>query len=279
MSRRAGLYPGLKGFSWAYDGQHTTRNITQNGNAYQEITLLTGGVFAFSGKAVLDLCLVGGGGRSEPYYANIYNGGTGGGGGYMQHYTGISTDELATNAIVVVIGAGGISSTSIPASATQFGVYSANGGDLGSGGSGGGQGSGASSGALSGDGLPKTPYSDTDNFSGMYHGAGGGGGNTCGAMSQTQLRGGAGGTNGGNGGAYVSATPTIAASGGVLGGGDGGLCLTTSSGPQPGSDATYYGGGAGGGAGIYMIVGNHRTTGGNGYQGVCYVRIRKGAAA
>lgn len=104
-----------------------------------------------------------------------------------------------------------------------------------------------------------------DSYFTSYPCAGGGGGS--GYNNGARYKGGGGGSSLGRGEDGNSGTGSAA--GGITGGGKGGDATGSSASEKAGHNATYYGSGGGGGAIRYAETHN----GGNGYQGVVFVRI------
>ena len=273
MSRRAGLLAFASAVEITYSGNYTDELVTMDGSTYRLLTLTSSGTLTASAAVTGDIWICGGGGTGEAWGEN------GGGGGYAATSTGASFQNL-----VVTIGAGGVypgytsqdnlgvdgNSTSISGNVS----LSANGGKsgkleagyYGDGGSGGGNGGDTyySAVAGSGDGIAKKPFGSSY-FSYPFCDGGGGGGYR--SSSSSRYNGGAGGTNGGNGGARSSGGTNGGAGGGHYGGAGGAGTSTQSQ--ATGKAATGYGSGGGGG-GLYQYT---TQVAGNGYQGVCFIRI------
>ncbi len=256
--------------SFTYSGSYNSNVVEMDDEYYLLLELTSSGTLTLGGAATADIWICGGGGTGEAWGAN------GGGGGYAATSTGASFQNL-----VVTIGAGGVypgysshgyvgvdgNSTSISGNVS----LSANGGKsgkleagyYGNGGSGGGIGGYNSYGnsvAGSGDGIAKKPFGSSY-FSYPFCDGGGGGGFIW--NGSIQYNGGAGGTNGGNGSAGSSGYGGYGGAGGGHYGGAGGAYNAA------GSAATGYGSGGGGG-GRYK---DELRDAGNGYQGVCFIRI------
>lgn len=265
MDRRAGLLAFARAVPISYTGSYTEELVTMDGAQYRLFTLTSSGTLSADAQVTGDIWICGGGGTGESW------GGNGGGGGYAATSTGASFQNL-----VVTIGAGGVypgysstESRGVDGNSTSISgdvSLSANGGKsgnkvsgyYGNGGSGGGTG-GNNRSAGTGDGIAKTPFGSSY-FSYPYCDGGGGGGYKKSSTSNT--KGGNGGTNGGNGGANASGSNAGGAGGGHYGGAGGAYNAA-------GSAATGYGSGGGGGG---RNVGNTANAG-NGYQGVCFIRI------
>ena len=236
--------------SITYTGAYTDYGMVtmSDGARYRLLAFTSSGTLSMEQPVNCEVCVVGGGangtnGRGE--------GGDGGAGAYLKNQA-----VSAYNGGPVVVGAGqGVSSI---ADVSVNAVSGKNGGT----------GAGGTT-AGTGDGISKYPFEDTGYslWAGKPHCAGGGqgvyknGGNG--------FTGGDGGTNGSNG--YPRHNDSVSSpsggAGGSYGGGVGG-----SHDSYNGGNATYYGSGAGGGA-CYISNGTSYYNGGNGYQGIVYMRI------
>ena len=261
----------IAGMAIGYTGDYTDQPdvVMSDGKTYRLLTLTGSGTLTLdaSVKADVWLCAGGNGGRGSGYH--------GGGGGNFVQSDGLQL-ELST---VCVVGAGGEATTS-----TSFGEllaeqvtgtqqpsgtsrYASACGASGGGAGGRGTTLNASNRSGFGGGVSTVPFLDTENFD--PHSAGGGGGGLRDREKDDDNSGGAGGSDGSDGESR-SGTGYDAGAGGEKGGGVGGKGSTSGA----GSDATFYGSGGGGG-GYYTSTGGTNTgsAGGNGYQGVIYVRI------
>ena len=262
MDRRAGLLAS-GAVEITYSGSFTDELVTMDGSSYRLLTLTSSGTLAASKPITGDIWICGGGGCGGQM--TNANPSTGGGGGYAASLSNSGFQSLS-----VIIGAGGTggeaggnSSVSGDVSLSANGAYGGNGANwqnYGNGGSGGGGDYNSHIGQ--GDGLAKRPFASAY-FAYPYCDGGGGGGYYV-SRSANRRNGGTGGTNGSNGSAATSGGYNGGAGGGHYGGTGGN---GTSSGKN-GSAGTGYGAG-GGGAGYYSSVGS----GGEGYQGVCFIRI------
>lgn len=237
--------------------QYRLLEIRQSGTLTFDASQLTRGILA-------DVCICNGGQGGGRQSSNH-----GGQGGMLINVYGVRLQNLT-----VVIGAGGTGKTGVSGEGALGGITSIKrSGDanaisapLGLG-SGGGNGANESmSYAIStrfyGDGYGKRPFGDPAYFG--IHSGGGGGGGYYGIATNQHRKGGQGGTNGGDG-SYVSTGGFYGGPAGDASAGAGG------GGASAGANAAYYGGGGGGGGvdGEDSLYGN----GGNGYQGVVWVRI------
>ncbi len=264
---------------WAYSGAHVARQVYFNARTYMEIACTGSGVFSFTGSGNCYVCLVGGGGRSSaPESTATPSGGPGGAGAYLYNHS-FAIDDATQAAFAVEVGLGAQTVGAVTgAGASKFGALTTDTvgteGDGGTGGGGGGNLNANRGGA--GDGILKYPYGDTVNFASPHCGGGGGGGWY--ASGSSYCNGGAGGTNGGGG---TDGTPTgyAGGAGGILGGGAGGNGGSTNAACTPGGDATTYGSGGGGGGGRGILGSAYRNRGGEGYQGIVYIRILKSTLA
>lgn len=262
MDRRAGLLALARTVPISYTGSYTEELVTMDGARYRLFTLTSSGTLSADAQVTGDIWICGGGGSGGSY-------GPGGGGGYAA----TAINQIFQN-LTVVIGAGGVGTSQSDGSQTTVsgGIsLSANGGysgdsavnwHYGNGGSGGGQdgASNYSSEIGQGDGIAKTPFA-SNHFPYPYCDGGGGAGYYH-STSSKRRKGGAGGTNGGNGGSNSTGGYTGGAGGGHYGG-KGANDNSTSG--YAGSAATGYGSAGGGGS--------KGKTGGDGYQGICFIRI------
>lgn len=301
LARRLFFDIDIAGMVVGYTGEYTDEvEVTMSGEKFRLLTLTSSGTLTLSKDVDVDVWMIGGGNGG----ADCEEGdGRGGGGGYSLFVRDIHT--VRNTGIPVVIGAGGTGGVMsekwvededhedggkwvdvhTPATvggqskfgnhATTLATVCANGGC-------GGGGSNNNINGGTGDGLSKYPFEDSTYFE-HPHGGGGGGGKQkiCGSSRDYTYSGGAGGTNGGNGetgSSYSSGSATFGA-GGNCGGGDGGE--GTNGDARHGKNATYYGaGGGGGGRGYFgfnigggLSVSDYYGNGGDGYQGIVYVRI------
>lgn len=236
-----------------------------DGKQYRLLEIKQSGTLSFNAAQLkkgirADVCIVSGGQGGGRGGANH-----GGYGGRMLNLYGLLLDDLS-----VVIGAGGagaassnygsLGGQSTLRRASDAGAM----GPIPGVGTGGGRGGYSSSqGAYQfGDAIGKKPFDDASYFSPHCGGGGGGAYSPGGGGNYT---GGAGGTNGGDGAHRISVGSPQGQPGpaGDASAGAGGAYNAA------GAAASYYGGGGGGG-------GSNGTTdrnGGNGYQGVVWVRI------
>lgn len=253
-----------------YTGNMTDQIVTMTDGQYRLLTLTSSGTLTLSKALNAEVWMCNGGNRGD-------DGGDGGGGGYVAS----QSIALATSTTAVV-GSGG---TTGYGGQTSFGSITpttqSSSGHIIKGASGGGS-SYAGGGSSSGEGKSTYPFGDTLFFVNKPHSAGGGGGGyrwddyTTGYS--TTADGGGGGSNGGNGYSYSENDQGYfdGGWGGTKGGGDGGVA------DESGYNATFYGSGGGGGGtcGEDSVDESSNTVswgdeyyGGNGYQGVIYVRI------
>lgn len=254
---------------------YTGKMTHKDSGLYRYYTITDTGVLTLNRPATLEYWVCGGGGNG---YTGRYNststkraGGGAGGGGYFQ--TGTNTTD--TN-FTITIGAAAADSSIVSASENITALKGGNGGqwtgtssvtaggDGGAGASGGGGGYGGDNDSENrglggvGGGVSTIPFGDS--YFTSYPCAGGHGGSR--GNSSSSYRGGAGGSNGssGNQGGWAN-----------TGGGDAWASAATGGGTISSTGAkaaTYYGSGGAGGCGI-----ENYTAGGNGYQGVCFLRI------
>ena len=246
------VWPTSTPLTYTYTGTSSEKNITYNGVTYKLLTLTTNGTLTFNKRVSVDIWACGGGSNGLNYSSAA---GPGGAGAYCNEL-----DNKTVTTLNVVIGPANTASGTIisgDASLTALGVSNTY-----NGGTGGGAAFSAPDSYIRGygDGKSKYPFGDTTNFD--PHCAGGGGGGLY--FNGWWWNGGFGGTNGGNGEAGEGKSSTFYwKGGGRKGGGTGG-------GNDRGTAATFYGSG-GGGCG--NKEGGIVKYGGNGYQGVCYIRI------
>ena len=248
--------------SITYTGAYTDYGMVtmSDGARYRLLAFTSSGTLSIEQPINCEVCVVGGGANGAKAANGI--GGAGGAGAYLKNQS-----VSAYNGGSVVVGAGqGVSSI---ADVSVNAVSGKNGGT----------GAGAHN-AGTGDGISKYPFEDTGYslWSGKPHCAGGGQGAYEYRNAYGNIRGyngGNGGTNGSNG--YPEGLNEIynpsSGVGGSYGGGVGGSHASYN-----GGNATYYGSGAGGGA-CYISNGTSYYNGGNGYQGIVYMRIPEDQAA
>lgn len=272
-----------------YTGEYSVSEVEKDGVAYNLYRLITSGMLTLFDHGAVWLCGGGAGGHSATSSAS----GGGGGGGYVS-----SADEISAGEYAVVIGSGGM--PNVAGGKTTVAGLTALGGKAGSvtynggaGGSGGGRGShisysytdtpsynDGSDGA--GAGISTYPLSMSDLKAHCAGGAGGRDELVYLQLSSTSAKAysggyGNGGTNGSNGGVKIG-NNTSSGTGGEYGGGNGGLGRGGS-----GYAATFYGGGGGGGGRYCNKSGMDELgsstpvygSGGNGYQGVVYILMKK----
>ena len=245
---------------YGYVGKSKAPKFTYTGNSKVRddgvVELLTSGTLVFLEPKVIDVFMVGGGGRGA-FPASVYNqpsGKGGGGGGYTRTIRKVSVS--LNQSINVTIGAGS-ESNSAAGGSSSFASYSVNGGES-------GKMEGSSTpadgvpGANGGSGGGAGVTSNSDYGAGGSNGGNGesGGGTASGGAGQgfnTREFGEANGklyAGGGGGGRYmISATP-IVSSGGAGGGGTGGWVGEDGKGlyQAAGAGGANTGGGGGGGA-------------------------------
>lgn len=270
-----------------YTGTMTDQIVLMSNVAYRLLTLTSSGTLTLNKSRKVDVWMVAGGNAGA--YGEYY-GGAGGYSGYTQNVT-----LRANLGIAAVVGAGGKRIATRPTEMSQdtwFGGRSSleaigtkapssaglKARDGGTGGGGGGSSTLPTAGT--GNGWSKYPF---ENQSGATlrstgalvsgtnepHSGGGAGGEMYDREDDFYAKGGAGGTNGGSGRTRTAGT-SGAASGGAKGGGNGG----SEAGSGIGGSATFYG--SGGGAGSYYCSRGGEITrgmGGDGYQGIIYIRI------
>lgn len=243
--------------SVSYTGNMVESEITDGENTYRLFTITNSGTLTIGDPTSGDVWLCGGGsaGTSYSYYGNY-----GGAGAYA---ASLMQTELSGDYVVSIGAAQSASSVG-----TLLSVSAVSGRNGGTGGGGYGYTAGGN-----GDGISKYPFGDTAL---KCHCAGGGGGGCYRNSnfdpyygSADQKHGGNGGTNGGNGGSGNTSSFGYG-SGGNYGGGGGNV-----------ANATFYGGG-GRGSSYYNGSASNIESGspsivsaGSGYQGVCYIRIKK----
>lgn len=260
-----------------YTGTMTDQIVIMSNVAYRLLTLTSSGTLTLSKSRKADVWMVAGG--NTEYY------GSGGAGGFSEQENGV---QIA-GSMAAVVGAGG--------------VYSGRGGSRGGlssfggtatkdpkstpstkiGGTGGGGCGNDTFSSGYGDSKSKYPFGDTGGAAAQNtgnivagtdkpHSGGGGGAGSNNLDEDVWYNGGNGGTNGGSGSA-PSGNGNSGGSGGNHGGGNGGKGERGTTDANGGS-ATFYGSG-GGAAGIYVTSSGkaYYGSGGNGYQGIIYVRI------
>lgn len=188
-------------------------------------------------KGVVDLCLVGGGGRGYKGWhtpggttTSYWRGGGGGAGGFVSNYT----EQDLNDDFTVTIGAGSSTEGSAGGQTSVGASFTANGGNspsayqvaaVGRGTSGSGSASSSVNGGNGEDGV--YPFNDATNFA-SYRVSGCGGGGVGGIAGVTSGEGGSGGSGGGgNGGTRDVGNSGTANTGG--GGGGGGVAGSSSS--------------------------------------------------
>lgn len=257
-----------------YTGTMTDQIVLMSNVAYRLLTLTSSGTLTLSKSRKADVWMVAGG--NTEYYDS------GGAGGYSKQENGV---QIAGN-MAAVVGAGavyagieggfgGLSSFGgVATKAPNTNSISRNGG------TGGGTNYMARS---SGDGESKYPFGDTGGAAAQNtgnivagtdkpHSGGGGGGGVTNLEEDLTYGGGNGGTNGGAGEQGPYDWPS-GGRGGNYGGGNGGKGENGTVGSK-GESATFYGAGGGAGGVYVKRSGTARNNaGGNGYQGIIYVRI------
>lgn len=260
-----------------YTGTMTDQIVLMSNVAYRLLTLTSSGTLTLSKARKGDVWMVSGGANGTQY---------GGGGGYTKQVDGVTL----TGSMAAVVGAGSVYATgsSRPGKSTFLG-NTTNAPDISwgvslNGGSGGGGYRGNAGG--SGDGISKYPFGDAAGAKLKSSGAivlgtdkphcgGGGGGGVGDNESDRFYNGGDGGTNGGNGGTITNdSSGESGGAGGDYGGGEGGTGVNDNN-YIHGKAATFYGSGGGGGGYWTNLKGtnNLQGNGGDGYQGIIYVRI------
>ena len=260
-----------------YTGTMTDQIVLMSNVAYRLLTLTSSGTLTLSKARKGDVWMVSGGANGTQY---------GGGGGYTKQVDGVTL----TGSMAAVVGAGSVYATgsSRPGKSTFLG-NTTNAPDISwgvslNGGSGGGGYRGNAGG--SGDGISKYPFGDAAGAKLKSSGAivlgtdkphcgGGGGGGVGDNESDPFYNGGDGGTNGGNGGTITNdSSGESGGAGGDYGGGEGGTGVNDNN-YIHGKAATFYGSGGGGGGYWTNLKGtnNLQGNGGDGYQGIIYVRI------
>ena len=251
----------VSALSITYTGTHTDYGMVtmSDGARYRLLAFTSSGTLSIEQPVNCEVCVVGGGANGAK--ATSSNGGDGGAGAYLKNQS-----VSAYNGGSVVVGARqGVSSVadvSVNAVSGQNGGTGAGGHNAGT-----------------GDGISKYPFEDTGYslWAGKPH-CGGGGQGAYGEPSDKPgydqgFKGGDGGTNGGNG--YPRGSNQVydpsGGVGGSYGGGPGGPLHTI---VATGVNATYYGSGGGGGRYRKKDDGTVKLyNGGNGYQGIVYIRI------
>ena len=267
-----------------YTGTMTDQIVLMSNVAYRLLTLTSSGTLTFNKARKGDVWMVAGGNAGA--YGEYY----GGAGGYSDYTKNVTFK--ANLGIAAVIGAGAKNVATVPnanndtwfggrSSLEAIGTKAPSSAGLRArdGGTGGGADARDNESAGTGDGLSKYPFESQSGatlratgavVSGTNepHSAGGGGGELRDKEYNNYAVGGNGGTNGGAGGARSGGSGH--ASGGVKGGGNGGA----SEAPYQGGNGTFYGSGGGAGS-LYRTKssGSRRYVGGDGYQGLIYIRI------
>ena len=257
-----------------YTGTMTDQIVLMSNVAYRLLTLTSSGTLTLSKSRKGDVWMVSGG-AGATYY--------GGGGGYTKQVNGVTL----TGSMAAVVGAGGLYVADNGPGKSTFLGNTTNAPSTSwpqNGGSGGGGRRGDVGG--SGDGISKYPFGDAAGAKLKSSGAivsgtdkphcgGGGGGGVGDHERDVFYTGGAGGTNGGNGGTITnSSSSESGGAGGDYGGGEGGTGVNDNN-YIHGKAATFYGSGGGGGGYWNNSKGTRdlRGNGGDGYQGIIYVRI------
>lgn len=248
----------------SYTGSYTDQIVQMDSGGYRLLTLTSGGTLTLAQSTTVDIWMCGAGERGHKENSSYMPYG-GGGGGHSS-----SLNDVDINNLTIVIGAASTSPGGYSRLTGSVGLQTNGGGtsdtgeetDGGPGGSGGGAAAYSVAVGGAGDGISQIPFGDS--YFPYAFCAGGGGG------SNHTSYGGNGGENGSDGGRSQSGLGGhYAGDGGARGNGT----LTIN-----GTNATGYGSG-GGGQGAYnnnQVSGdtsNHYTSPGNGYQGVCFIRI------
>ncbi len=267
-----------------YTGTMTDQIVLMSNVAYRLLTLTSSGTLTFNKTRKGDVWMVAGGNAGA--YGEYY----GGAGGYSDYTKNVTFK--ANLGIAAVIGAGAKNVATVPnanndtwfggrSSLEAIGTKAPSSAGLRArdGGTGGGADARDNESAGTGDGLSKYPFESQSGatlratgavVSGTNepHSAGGGGGELRDKEYNNYAVGGNGGTNGGAGGARSGGSGH--ASGGVKGGGNGGA----NEAPYQGGNGTFYGSGGRAGS-LYRTKssGSRRYVGGDGYQGLIYIRI------
>lgn len=300
LARRLFFDIDIAGMTVGYTGNYTDEvEVTMSGEKFRLLTLTSSGTLTLSKDVDVDVWMIGGGNGGAD---SDVGDGRGGGGGYSLFVRDIHT--VRNTGIPVVIGAGGtggvmsqkwvedednedggewvdVHTPATVGGQSKFGNHATTLATVCADGGSGGGGSYESATGGNGDGVSKYPFEDSAYFT-HPHGAGGGGGGFYNSDTDVYYNGGAGGSNGGNGGerAKCGMSYRVRSAGGDYGGGAGGRGVHNTD-EATGGNATYYGGGGGGGAIAYFginIGGDYNPSrydynGGNGFQGVVYVRI------
>ena len=250
----------ISALSITYTGTYTDYGMVtmSDGARYRLLAFTSSGTLSIEQPVNCEVCVVGGGANGASA------GGAGGAGGYLKNQA-----ITKYNGGAVVVGAA--------QAASSVGEVSVNAVS----GKNGGTGAGGKT-AGTGDGISKYPFGDTGYslWAGKPHCAGGGAGGysyRSGADEWDSYSYGDGGSNGSNGSEQTfrrkyGTDNAPGGSGGLYGGGNGGNATSN------GANATYYGSGAGGG-GYYRYYNDDISNGGNGYQGIVYIRIPEDQAA
>ena len=248
-----------------YSGTYVDELVSMQAGDYRLLTLTGSGTLTLPQAVTADIWICGGGAGGGGK-ASTMKDCWGGGGGYIYKSNNIQIKNLQ-----ITIGSSdgdSVLTGDITGTAQSGGLRNPNGS------SGGGGGEGDTSGGI-GVGDTTIPFEDNTVFTPYCDG--GGGGTYTSEEEKRRYSGGNGGTNGSSGSScveesYSGSTPLEAGTGGGLYGGDGGR-ETDGKGSKTATAATGYGSGGGGGTAFY---GENRSTykeGGDGYQGVCFIRI------
>lgn len=256
---------------FTYDGDYVIRDDGV-------VELLTSGTIVFLEPKVIDVFMVGGGGRgSDVYRISLERGGGGGGGGYTR-----TVKKYSVNGSYNIVIGSGSSTAGVAGESTSFGTdLSVAGGESikttdatstyrgGNGGSGGGggvvsnsdYGAGGSDGANGETGYPTS----------IASGAGQGYSTREFGEPTGKLYAG-----GGGGGRYISANTAVVSPGGEGGGGAGGWFSTATKNQAPAAGVANTGGGGGGGArGSSSSGTNSHVLGASGGSGIVCFREAK----
>lgn len=244
-----------------YTGNCTQEEVTMSDKKYLLLTLTSSGTLTLSDTVEADVWLCSGGADGGTMSSNTTDCADGGNGGAFYQKT------VAFKTANVIIGAAnGVS---------QFNDFASTSAGSRAGG-GGGKGASTTLGGYGGTAAPKSTLPFADSFFTRAPCAGGGGGGYY-EKSYLGYNGGDGGSASGAGNYTLNGSTSrgYGGAGGSAGGGaGGGRSQAENSGYPNAGNATYYGSGGGGG-GYYLpsLGSGRRGTGGNGYQGVCFVRI------
>lgn len=259
---------------FTYTGNYLDEIALMDNKCYRLLTFTDSGILSFDKIVIADIWLCGGGGGGNA---------SGGFGAFCN-----STYNSNIKDLVISIGSGGSGSQRNSSSSGSNGGTSIISGDISLQADGGSNPKRASSGGTGcggtyyysdfadscyegglGDGITKIPF-NSDYF--LYSYCDGGGGGAFGETVTKCHYGGNGGTNGGNGETSpgYSSSSGIGGSGGEFGGKGGDVMFY--SGGTDGNNAIGYGSG-GGGYGYSLGISFDNNKGGDGYQGVCFIRI------